>query len=318
MSWLKSCCSTLILVALGSAFDTAAQPAVPASASRLIPVLRVFAMPGFQVRAPSDDAAGEIPLDIETAWLSAVTLQSDVRGPCTNQLQMPGAAPGSFDTTASAEWRVQATPVSNDGEEATVDVRWERRVPRPGLLLEEGLVQQRRLVLRDRARGILDVVRRAGRAAGVCDSFAIGVELRFRSFEDDVDDAGLGFDCWLINRGAPASVGARVRTQARQGEDATYVFPPLKLNGAAGEVTMHVSGTVTGRARKDRTINLTFDTWQGVLDKSGGRGSGGRKRLVVRPGETIEFQLPEPLKAKLPADLQQHDFALRVTTERLW
>ena len=30
----------------------------------------------------------------------------------------------------------------------------------------------------------------------------------------------------------------RVRTQARQGDDATYVFPPLKLSGAAGEVTL--------------------------------------------------------------------------------
>jgi hypothetical protein len=38
----------------------------------------------------------------------------------------------------------------------------------------------------------------------------------------------------------------------------------------------------------------------------------------VQSGETIEFELPEPLKAKLPPDLQQHDYALRVTTERLW
>jgi len=211
---------------------------------------------------------------------------------------------------------VQATPVASDGEQATVDVRWERRVPRPGLLLEGDLVQERRLVLRDRGRGILDVVRRSGNAPGVWDSFAIGVELRFAS-PDDVEDAGLGYDLWLIDRASGDAVG-RARTQGRQGADATYAFASQKLTGAAGDVRVTVPGTVTGRARTDGSIDLTFDTQQVVARRGGTRSDGGRKRMPVRAGETIEFEMPEALKALLPADLQQHDYALRVTTERLW
>ena len=309
----------LLFVALGSSFHTAAQPAPPASTTRVVPTLGIYAMPGFKSRAPGLGAGGVIRLDPEesTAPFNTATLQSDRSGHCSHSLQMPARDLGTFDETASAEWRVEATPVKIDADEATVDIRWSRRVPRPGVLLEGSIERVERLTLRDGARGILDVVRSAGQAPGVCESFAIAIELRFGSPADE-QDAGLGFDLWLIDRGAPSTTPMRVRTQARQGDDATYVFPPLKLTGAGGEVTVQSHGVVTGRARRDGTINLTFDTKQAVGDARGFRGGGGRKRLAVRSGETIEFELPDPLKAKLPPDLQQHDFALRVTTERLW
>jgi hypothetical protein len=315
MSWLKSSALSLALVALGSPFESAAQP-IAAGPGGLVPELHVFAIAGFQTRAPGQGATGALLLHPDAASFSAVTLQSDVSGPCTNQLQTPAASLGAYDATASAEWRVQATPVSSDGEEAIVDVRWQRRVPRAGVLLEGDLTQERRFVLRDRGRGILDVVRRADDAPGVCDSVAIGLELRFRSM-DDVESAGLGFDLWLIDRASGDAVG-RARAEAGQGADATYGFAPITLKGSAGEVRVGVGGTATGRARHDGSIDLTFDTRQSVGGPHGYRGGGGRKRLLVRPGETIEFELPEPLKAKLPPDLQQHDYALRVTTERIW
>lgn len=309
----------LLFVALGSSFHTAAQPAPPASTTRVRPTLGIYAMPGFKYRAPGLGAGGVIPLDLErsTAPFNTVTLQSDRSGHCSHSLQMPARDLGTFDQTASAEWRIEATPVKIDADEATVDVRWSRRVPRSGLLLEHSVEREERLTLRDGARGILDVVRSAGQTPGVCETFAIAIELRFGSSADE-EDAGLGFDLWLIDRGVPSTPPMRVRTQARQGADATYMFPPLKLAGAAGPVTLGANGVVTGRARRDGSIDLTFDTTQSVGDARGIRGDSGRKRLVVRSGETIEFELPDPLRAKLPPDLQQHDFAMRVTTERLW
>jgi hypothetical protein len=308
----------LLFVAFGSSFHTAAQPAAPMS-TRVVPTLGIYAMPGFRYRAPGLGAGGVIPLDPEqsAAPFNAVTLQSDAGGHCAHSLQMPAADLAAFDQTASAAWRIEATPVSIGDDEATVDIRWSRRVPRPGVLVEGSVERQERLTLRDGARGILDVVRAAGQTPGVCESFAIAVELRFGSPADELH-AGLGFDLWLIDRGVPSTAPQRVRTQAIQGADADYAFAPLKLAGAAGEVTLQSHGVVTGRARRDGTIYLTFDTKQSVGDARGIRAGGGRKRLVVRSGETIEFELPDLLRAKLPPDLRQHDFALRVTTERLW
>jgi hypothetical protein len=315
MRWPTSTTLALTLVVSASSFESRAQSSATGQ-HRLVPQLHVFVLPGFQTRDPGLTAGGVIALGPEASDYWAVSLESDTHGPCSNGLQMP-AAPLGTHPGSSAEWRVQATPVSSDGEQATVDVRWERRVPRPGLLLEGDLVQERRLVLRDRGRGILDVVRRSGNAPGVCDSFAIGVELRFAS-PDDVEDAGLGYDLWLIDRASGDAVG-RARTQARQGADATYAFASQRLTSAAGDVGVTISGTVTGRARTDGSIDLTFDSRQVVARPGGGTGSdGGRKRMPVRAGETIEFEMPEALKALLPGDLQQHDYALRVTTERLW
>ena len=159
----------------------------PASTTRVVPTLGIYAMPGFKYRAPGLGAGGVIPLDPEesAAPFNAVTIQSDASGHCTNSLQMPAADLGAFDQTASAAWRIEATPVTIDGDEATVDVRWSRRVPRSGVLLERSVEREERLTLRDGARGILDVVRAAGQTPGVCESFAIAVELRFGSPADE-------------------------------------------------------------------------------------------------------------------------------------
>jgi hypothetical protein len=307
-----------LLVALGSPFHTKAQPSPPTD-TRIVPMLGVYAMPGFKTRAPGLGAGGVMALDgdPESAQFASATLQADAHGLCSHSLQMPAGDLAAFDEAASAAWRIEASPVSVQGEEATVEVRWKRRVPRPGRLLEDSLERVQRLTLRDGARGILDVVHSAGDVPGVCDSFGIAVELRFGS-RADVFQAGLGFDLWLIDRSATSAIAPlRVRTQARSGEDASYGFPPLKA-AESGNDKIWVNGVVSGRARNDGTIDLIFDTTQSISDDRGFRSADGRKRLVVRAGETIEFELSEPLRAKLPPELQRRDLALRVTTERLW
>jgi hypothetical protein len=320
MSAITRVAVAFLFVAVGSPFHTTAQPASDTSNPRVVATLGVYAMPGFKIRAPGLRAGGTFLLDPDAppSPFNSATIQSDARGQCSSSANFPAGDLAAFDTTASASWRIEASLVKIDGEEATVDVRWARRVPRPGVLQEGSVEREERLTLRDGARGILDVVRAAGPAPAVCDSFAIALELRFGSSTDE-RSAGLGFDLWLIDRGSASTPPMRVRTAGRQGADVNYVFPPLKLTGAEGPVTVSSSGVVTGRARRDGTIDLTFDAEQLVHNGRGSRSGGGRKRLLVRPGETIEFELPDAQIGRLPPDLQQrHDFVMRVTTERLW
>lgn len=313
------CAVAILFVALSAPSHTTAQPSSKRESPRVVPTLGVYAMPGFKQRAPGFGAGGLISLDpVEsTAPFNTVTLQSDRGDKCSNSLQMPAGDLAAFDDTASAAWRVEASPVTIGADEATVDITWSRRVPRPGVLLEGSAERRERLTLRDGARGILDVVRSAGPAAGVCETFAIAIELRFTSSLDE-QTAGLGFDLWLIDRGAPTTPPTRVRTQGTQGADVNYRFPSMPMTSADGPVSLSVYGVLTGRARRDGTIDLTFDAEQSVHNDRGSRSGGGRKRLLVRPGETIEFELPDAEKAKLPSDLQHHEFVMRVTTERLW
>ena len=317
MRWLKTCSGALLAAALIVPLRPSAQPAAPAMLKRT-PFVFVFGMPGFNARAFPNAAGAQILLDAAAGPFAAVTLQSDVGGACHNRLQAPASGVGPYDEGASAAWRFEATPVSDDGEQVTFDVKLERRVPTAGRLLEGDFSETRRLTMRDGGRGILDFVRAVPGAAGVCETFAIVVEVGFRSMDGDFDQAGLGYDLWLIDRGARSALPGRTRVEAGQGQELTYGFAPVVLKAASGEVRLFVSGAVKGMARRDGLIDLVIDTTHTLIGPSGSRSSMGRKRLAVRPGETIEFELPESLEAKLPDDLRHHDFALRVTAERRW
>ena len=313
---LKLVLASLILVGIGSPGHIGAQSSPAPSAAR-VPVLVVSAMPGFRV-ATFEKAVGAEILLTGGAGASPISITSDIRGACSSRLQAPGD-PAKVDPRGAASWLIGASLVSHDGDRATIDVRWQRRVLRSGVLLENDLAGARRLVLRDRARGILDVVRAAPGATGVCDSFAVALDLRFRSSGNDGSDAGFSYDVWLVDRSAVTPVPpVRTRIEGRQGVESPYALSPVTLVGRDGPVRVGLVGAILGEARADGAIDLSVDTWQSIDGAPRATGEGGRKRLLAAPGETIEFELPAPLKAKLPADLRQHDFALRVTTERLW
>jgi hypothetical protein len=77
-----------------------------------------------------------------------------------------------------------------------------------------------------------------------------------------------------------------------------------------------------GRARSDGSIDLAVETWRGLMQEDRSRhfgGSGGRKRLIVRPGETVEFELPA-LDGRIHGAqvATWHRTAIRVTARRLW
>jgi hypothetical protein len=274
-------------------------------------------VPGFRVATFEKAVEAELPL-LADPGTPPIAITSDARGACSSRLQAP-ADPAEIDTRGAVYWQVGASLVSQDGDQATIDVRWQRRVLRPNAVAETDLTGTRRLVLRDRARGILDFVHAAPGATAVCDTFAIALELRFRPSGRNVADAGFGYDVWLVDRSAVnAAAPVRTRIEAPQGTEAQYALPPVTLAGREGPVRVGVVGAILGEARPDGTVDLSVDTWQSINGEQRSSSDGGRKRLVAGLGETIEFELPAPLRAKLPADLRQHDFALRVTTERLW
>ena len=213
-----------------------------------MPVLRVFALPGYQVRTFQNAPGGELIFEPGSEGLAETVLASDVSGPCSSTLSMRVSGVSPYEGPASASWVVKARLVSTEGDRATVDVRWQRTVHRAGLLREGDASVETRLTLQDGASGILDVVRAAPGAEGACASFAVGIELGFRSFATEVRDAGIGYDIWLVDCDweHPARP-VRTRASARHDERAAYVFPPVRLTGSPEDVTFTAQGTVMGR-----------------------------------------------------------------------
>jgi hypothetical protein len=317
MRRMKTAAGLLLVSSMLLPLRPSAQTGPPAMLKRT-PFVFVSAVPGFTVRGIPSRAGAQIPLDAAVGPFPGVTLQSDIGGACRNRLQAWASGFVPLDPRASAAWRFEATPVSDDGEQVIFDMKLERRVPTAGRLLEGDHSETRRLTMRDGSRGILDLVRAAPGATGVCETFAIAVEVGYRSAHGDAEQAGLAYDLWLVDRGAPAAPPRQTRVEAGQATEIAYGFPPVVLNAASGEVRLYVTGALKGMARRDGLIDLVIDTTHGVSTEERNTSSGGRKRLAVRPGETIEFELPESLKAKLPDELRHHDFALRVTAERRW
>jgi hypothetical protein len=306
-----------LVLACAATAGPSAQPssttdAVPAR----VPFLRIVTAPGFRAPTFQKAVSGEAPLLKDQRFLP-LSIEADASGPCFSQLSMP--AHDASDPRASASWIVEASLVAVEGDEATIDLRWHRRVPRAGVLMEGDLARTERLVLRDGARGVIDVVHALPGVTEACSRFAVGLELDFRAPSTEVANAGFGYELWLVDRAASAPAATVVaRATGRQGRSTEYAFPPIRLPGTTGAMSVHASGVITGEARRDGSIELNVDHWQGVQTERRGSGSGGRKRLTVRDGETVEFELPAEIRANLPEELRQHDFALRVTTERLW
>ena len=316
MSWCKYGCGVLlVVVSAGQGSASAQSPAAPEMQPRL-PVVRVFAMPGFTSRREPNAAGASILLDAAASAFSAVTLRADVGGACHSSGHAPASDLALIDDRASAAWRVEVKPVSHAGDEATFDVRWQRRVPRPGRVLQGDDSGERRVTMRDGSRGILDLVQAAPQSQGVCDTFAIALELGFQSPQADVEAAGLAFDLWLVDRSAGGDA-RRTRIEARHDHEAAYAFQSVTVKSASGSARLSVSGSILARVRKDGLIDVTIDERHVVLVSDGSVSGDGRKRLPMRPGETVEFPLHQLRSPKLPQGLRQ-DYALRVTTERLW
>jgi hypothetical protein len=299
--------------------------------------LTVRAIPGFQVPGfQKAVSASKIWDAADTTSELATWIAADFRGPCSNTLLAsaggidPATPPNDADfRNASVVWAFQARLVEMGEDEATFDVRWRREVRRAGLAAESSVPIEQRLVLREGAEGIFDVVRAEGTTEDVCSTFALGLQLTFVG-RTDVQEAGLEYDVWLVNRAPDGTQSAvRTMTSGAQGEGASFLFRPLSVRAEGltpvERLRMNVSGRVVGRARRDGSIDLAVETGRSLMqeDRSNGfAGSGGRKRLIVQPDETVEFELPALAgnihTAQAAALLKGHRTAIRITARRLW
>jgi hypothetical protein len=136
--------------------------------------------------------------------------------------------------------------------------------------------------------------------------------------EPALANARLGYDLWLSERDAAGrEVTRHVETAARHGETTTFRFLPIRWNAdgspapesGRADVIVEVSGTLVGRLQPDGSVDVfvrpTSATRQAVWSGS----SGGEKRLVVKPDETIRMDIP----ASGPPAVRSHRVSLSLT-----
>ena len=315
MSRTRSASALVIaLLAVGSPFHTAAQPATAPGSPR-VPVLVVSVVPGFRVRRSRRRWAATSRSTAEAGVPPAIT--SDAGGACSTRLQAPGN-PSDVDprdrhsgSSRRRSCRGKTTrPRSTCAGSAGCRGRafcWKRcdQCPPTGAA---GIVP--------RASSTWCMPRRVRRRSATASPsrWSCAFARPATAMPTPASGTTCGWSTAARSMRLPRYALDRSAARDRGGLHAAAVT----LSGREGPARVSVVGAVIGEARADGAVDLQVDSWLSASSGRGSSGSGGRKRLVVQPGETIEFQLPESLKAKLPADLQAHDFALRVTTSRLW
>lgn len=332
-------CSTFVvyaLIALAEPGTTRVGASVQASPSFVNPrgqmvLLSLESSAGF---VASDAAGGEMMLDTAGWRTGLIRLGSSGCG--NGALFGAGeseAAPAAIDQfpDAAAVWTISARLVSSEEDRATVDLRWRRDIRQPGLLPGDSIEAAQRVELRVGRRGVLDLVRGDPRR-GACDSFAILIGLKMRPWLA-MRDAAISYDLWLVQRQVDGQETVdRFTTRGRQGGDARFFFRTLDYTAAglhlddpaAADLRQYISGSITGTLFDTDRIDLTIDVSQNVAHADGTIGSGGRKRLTIRNGETVQFDLPASVEGHLSklGDLGQifkgQRTAIRLTPRVLW
>jgi hypothetical protein len=322
----------LLVVATGARRSTASATSPPlVNPQGQMVLLTLESSAGF---VSSDAASGEMLLDT-SGWRTALVKL----GPsgCANgalfgagQSEAEPAAVDSFPD-AAAVWTISARLVSSEEDRATVDLRWHRAVRQPGLVPAESIDAAQRVELRVGRRGVLDLVKGDLRR-GACDSFAILLGLKMRPWFA-VSDGAISYDLWLVQHQVDGQETIdRFTTRGRQGGDARFFFRTLDYtaagvhldNPATADLRQYISGTVTGTLFDSDRIDLTIDVSQNVGHAGGTVGSGGRKRLTVQNGETVQFDLPSSPTGHISkyGDVGQifkgQRTAIRLTPRVLW
>jgi hypothetical protein len=250
---------------------------------------------------------------------------------CATSLQV-GFNRGDMERAAAA-WHVEGRLVDLRPGEATLDVRWTRRVNRHDLVPADSVAVEQRVVFRAGVNRILDLVRSTRRPVPECDSFGLTYEVEFEG-PRELGDAAIAYDLWLVQEDADGElVTERYQVRARQAEQVDYFFKPVPFTAdgrrsaaAPAAVLMNVSGAISGRVRTDGKIDLMVDGTRAFSNaaSSAAVSSSGRTLVTTQPGETIEIEANLPLARGLPSlgDLNQifgeHRTAVRITAKRLW
>lgn len=241
--------------------------------------------------------------------------------------------PAALDGAAPVAWHVEARLAELGQGEATIDLRWARRVTRADLVPAGFFTSEQRVILREGDMRILDLVRTTRRPPPECDSVALSFEVEFQG-PREFEGAAIAYDLWLVQQDADGElVTDRYQVTARQAQQVDYFFRPIgyTVDGRrsvtdSAAIVMNVSGAIRGRVRSDGNIDLTVDGSRQFSNAAGSAAvsSGGRTMLTVRPGETIEVDTDLPLARQLSnvGDLNQvfgkHRTAVRITARRLW
>lgn len=234
----------------------------PAADSRLEPTTA----PRQNTRATLREALGLLPSEEREAFLGMVITPAfrNVEDLCAGGIEV-GVGSADLDQGAAA-WHVEGRLVELRQGEATIDLRWTRRINRPDLRPTGAATWQQRLVLRQGDVGVLDVVRTAKPPSPGCGSFSLTYELEFEG-PRALAGAAVAYDLWLVQKdGDGELVTDRYQVTAKQGQKVDYFFRPVpyagdgrRADGHSADIFMNVSGTIRGRVRTDGKIDLTVD-----------------------------------------------------------
>ena len=291
--------------------------------------------PVLAIRAGGDSGMGAMSGAIqlrENEYVGMVITPAfrNVEDLCVGGIEV-SVGPANLDQGAAA-WHVEGRLVELRQGEATIDLRWTRRINRPDLRPADSATWQQRLVLRQGDLGVLDVLRTTKPPSPGCGSFSLNYELEFEGPHALVG-AAVAYDLWLVQQdGDGELVTDRYQVTAKQGQKVEYFFRPVPYAGDgrradanSADILMNVSGTIRGRVRTDGRIDLTVDGSRWFTDAASttGVGNQGRTMLTVRPDETIEVSTNLPIGSLGKfGDLNQvfgkHRTAVRITAKRLW
>lgn len=295
-------CTALALSSPGSTATRAAEPSAFGNPDGQVVMLTVESSAGF---VASGAASGTMLLSTG-GWVTG-SIRLGPSG-CQNGGTF-GAGFGSRALAspealadAAAVWTISARLVSTEEDRATVDLRWHRDVRPSSVVPDDSVDATRRIELRVGRRGVMDLVT-GDPAQDQCESFAILLGLKMQPFMA-ADDAAIAYDLWLIQRQIDGQETLeRFTATGRQGDNADFFFRTLDYTSGGlrledssnAELHQYIGGSVTGTLFDTDRIDLTIDVMQNVGYSGGTVGSGGRKRLTVRNGETVQFDLPSSI-----------------------
>jgi hypothetical protein len=256
----------------------------------------------------------------ESATLFVWTGTRELRSLCAPGAGLEPAA------DAAVVWRADATLVSFDAANVTLDMRWSRTVREAGLSDAPAIERSFRIRAQDGQVRTIDLVRALPGIDDNCDGAVVSVAMGFWD-SAPLAQALLDYDIWLVDRDREGHETVdHVSSRGLQGRSLDYAFQPFRygqegLVASAGTLTFELQGTVRGRVRPDGKIDLVLGVSRTIRKDQDGAGDGGATQATVEPGDAIEFQLPDVppqlRNADLPSTLRGQHTVIRVQARRV-
>lgn len=219
-------------------------------------------------------------------------------GLCDVATVSPGEA-----AEADVSWRVDGVVQAADETSVTVALTWQRamRDPVTGASVV-AIADERTVRLEPTDEHVLDVVEPPAATTSPCANTVLRIKAA-RAMPPAIARTWLSVDLWLTDEGSPGGQPARrLQLAAPEGDTVAFAFVPWRwgLDGTVAtmpsrpEVRMAVSGTVRGTCRADGAVNVDLVTRRSVALETRGGSGGGRKTLVLVPGDTVAVEVPNP------------------------